>query len=509
MALALLGLALATAVGLALDSLGVRDPSSVYLLATAAVAIRAGTRAALVAAIGSFVLVNFLFVEPRYSLAAARPQELVDLVLLLTIGVVIGRLAGSQRDQARDAARREAEARSLFSVTRLLSTADHVADALPEVVDILAEATGVDRVWIGLGETMPQERLVGDSGAGAPLPSAAGYLQLQRAERGPEGWMRILPPMGASAGRDRSSEVEIIRVPIAGGGDQLGSLWAARRARHGSPSAHATRLLVAAADLIAQVVRRERLAGSAAELEITRRSEALKSALLDSVSHDLRTPLATIRTSAGSLADPTARYTEPERRGAAMAIDAEAERLAQFVDNLLEMSRIEGGALDLHLDLLPVSEIVAPVLRRLAGRLAERPVEIQVPDDLPLVQADPILADEAVANLVENVIRHAPADARLRITASASADGRVQLTIEDSGPGVSVDEMPRLFDKFYRGSRRPRTTRGTGLGLSVTRGLVEAMGGSVMAFHSDLGGLAVRLLLPVGNRRGPGVREAT
>jgi two-component system sensor histidine kinase KdpD len=125
-----------------------------------------------------------------------------------------------------------------------------------------------------------------------------------------------------------------------------------------------------------------------------------------------------------------------------------------------------------------------------------RPVQVELPDEVPAVLVDPMLADEALANLVENVIRHAPSDARLRFTARLAADGRAELTIEDSGPGVLPDEMPHLFDKFYRSPRRSRTTRGTGLGLSVTRGLIQAMGGSVSAEHSELGGLAVHLLLP-------------
>ena len=226
---------------------------------------------------------------------------------------------------------------------------------------------------------------------------------------------------------------------------------------------------------------------------MARQSDALKSALLQSVSHDLRTPLATIRAAAGTLATDG---LDPEsRRESALAIDREAEYLNRLVTNLLDLSRIEAGVLQAQTDTLELDDALARALERLGPRLAGRTVEIDL--IAPAVVIDPVLLDEAFSNVVENVLRHTPADAPVRITAGESADGRVRLTVEDGGPGLPAEAMNRVFDRFYRGPERHFSRDGTGIGLTVVRGLAEAMGGSVRARASDLGGLAIDIDLPM------------
>ncbi len=222
----------------------------------------------------------------------------------------------------------------------------------------------------------------------------------------------------------------------------------------GAPAPEETRLLAVTADQLAQAVRRDRLAATAADVEIERRSDALRSALLDSVSHDLRTPLASIRATAGTLADPG----DPAVGGGAShdgarSIDNEADRLSTLVDSVLDMSRIQSGALIPQIELTPLSELLEPILDRFRPRVAGQ-VTVDVPDDLPALRVDQTFLSQAITNVLDNAATHATSGAAIRIRAAAALDAEVEITVEDSGPGVASDALPHLFERFYRGRRQ-------------------------------------------------------
>jgi two-component system, OmpR family, sensor histidine kinase KdpD len=477
-------------------SFGVRQASSVYLLAVATIAIRFGSVAAAGTAVGGFLAYNYLFVPPLYTFSVGESNGLLNLLLLLVVGILIGRLTGLQRDRADEAARREREARAVFAVTRSLASTRRAKDALPAIIGRLGKETQMARLWIGLGPTTAQEQVAADSGDG-PLPTSSQQFVLRRTpdERRPE-WVRIAQP-GRTAVRKAAEQ--LYRVAISDGTDEVGSIWALRGLEVGPPSAEESRLLAATADSVGQSILRDRLAVQATEREIAQRSDELKSALLDSVSHDLRTPLATIRAAAGSLADSEITLSPSDREQTARQIDAEAERLNRIVSNLLDMSRIEAGALRPQLEMLPPNEVLSAVLDRSASSLAAHPVRLEVAADLPPVLADPIMLEEVVVNLVENIDRYTPPDAPV-LVAAAEVDGRIVLRFEDGGQGLPPEALGKIFEKFYRDpSAHSRSGRGTGLGLAVVKGMVEAMGGSVTAGRSELGGLAVRIELPAGS----------
>jgi two-component system sensor histidine kinase KdpD len=253
-------------------------------------------------------------------------------------------------------------------------------------------------------------------------------------------------------------------------------------------------LLSAAADQIGQALAQDQLATEAGAAEVARQSDALKSALLQSVSHDLRTPLATIRAAAGSLR-PDSDLDAPGRAASADAIEREVARLDRIVANLLDLGRIEAGALRADTDVYELDDLAGRTIDRMAPRLAGRDLRIELAA-LPVL-VDPVFLDEALTNLLDNAIKFAPADAAIRV-ASEEADGRARLLVEDGGAGVPDDALERVFEPFHREIAAGREGRaGTGIGLAVVRGLVVAMGGSTRAFRGSLGGLAVELDLPL------------
>ena len=477
--------------------LGVPDASSVYLVAVVLTAIAVGTAGAVLAAVASVVVYDFLFTHPRQTLIVADPGEWLNLVVLLFVAVTVGQLAALQRHRAEVALAREREARALFQVTRALATRASTAEVLPLIAQTLATEAGMDRVWFALGVDDHSEQAVAIHPAGTAPPHVAAYAVLHR-QPGvePAKWTLVRERSGGrTAGPD---EARVHRVHIAASGKRLGSIWSTRPRTTGEPDRTATRLLAAAADQVGQAIAQDSLARQAQQAEIARQSDALKSALLESVSHDLRTPLASIRASAGTLMDPDVEVGWEDVRSSAASIDREAERLNTLVANLLDLGRIEGGALRAAADALDVDDLVSRAVAIVRPRLGRRSIELDI-RDAPTVTADAILVEEALLNVFDNAIRHTSPDVRIRVLSRVMPeDELVRLTIEDSGAGVADADLPRLFEKFYRGSRsaaRPRS--GTGIGLAVVRGLVAAMHGRVEARRSDLGGLAIDIDLPL------------
>jgi two-component system sensor histidine kinase KdpD len=470
--------------------LGVPNASATYLLAVVAMALAFGTPAAVGTALGSLLVYDVVFVEPTGALSVASPEEWLNLLLLLALGVIVGQLAGLQRSRAEAALLRERQARAQYRVGRALATSA-TASALPEVVGILQSETGAARAWVSLGPESALERVVADSAPGSGFPVGSSHSVLRRDPGDqPTDWARVHEPRLATPGHGH--ELEGYRVPIVAGGAEYGSLWVARTRAAGRPGRGDTRVLAAAADQVGQALERDRLAQEATSAEVARRSEAAKTALLDSVSHDLRTPLATIRAAAGSLMDPALDEAADVRHERAAVIDREAERLNRLVANLLDMSRIESGDLKARLEPFPLEDLVETTLNRMSELLDGHAVTVTMPADLPLVAVDPVFVDQVLTNLLENAARHAPREVPIRVGAIARPDETVRLTIEDGGPGVPDASLGLLFEKFSRVRRAgDRSRPGSGIGLAVVRGLVLAMGGSVAARPSELGGLAV------------------
>jgi two-component system sensor histidine kinase KdpD len=457
-------------------------PAPIYLLAVLVVGMRYATRPAIATSVAAFLLYDFLFVQPLYTFTINSPDEWINLILLLAVSVAIGRLVAIQTRRAADAAARAREAEGLHSVTSVLAATSTVDDAAPVVVKRLCEVTAMDRVWVGLGSDPVSERVLADTAAGEPRPIAGWQVVLQRGAGGETHWSRAHVPRMPGSSRET-----LHRVRIEAAGQPIGSLWAVRAHGEAEPDRSETRILSAAADQLGQAIVRDRLAAEATTAQIARESEALKTALLDSVSHDLRTPLATIRAAAGSMLDRSISWSGDEQREAFETIDAEAERMGRLVRNLLDLSRIEGGALKPEMELA----------REAAARVARAGKEIRVvaADEPRLARVDEVFFGQILANLLENAVRYG--GNRIEVRLSQAAAGTVEMSVQDDGRGVPSASLPRLFDKFYQvPSERSKSRRGMGIGLTVVAGLAQSMGAVARAEKSDLGGLCVRVDFP-------------
>jgi two-component system, OmpR family, sensor histidine kinase KdpD len=477
----------------ALETLGVDNASPIYLVAVVVCGIGAGTWTAVSAAVGSFLLYDFLFIDPRFTLTVADPEEWLTLSLLLFAGVVVGQLAALQRARAEAALAREREVRAMFGVSRVLATRASTDAALAHIAAVLRDETGMARVWFGFGADPAAERTAADTDPGGGR-RAGGRVRILQRRPGDEPAVWSLVHQPGLAGQRVSGAVDRYRVRIEASGEALGSVWAERDRGAGEPDRTQTRLLAAAADQVGQAVARDRIAAEARAAEVARQGDQLKSSLLQSVSHDFRTPLAVIRAAAGTL-DADGVPAE-DRHANVVAIEREVEYLNTLVANLLDLGRIEAGALRADRDLYELDDAVRQAVDRRRGRLGARRLDLAVEPEI--VRVDGVFLDAALANVLDNAIKYTPADAPIRVSSERVEPGVVRLSIEDGGPGVPDASLPHLFEKFYRAPGAKGGSRGgLGIGLAVVKGLIEATGGRVAARRSRLGGLAVDIDLPL------------
>jgi two-component system sensor histidine kinase KdpD len=470
----------------------------VYLVAVVAVSVVVGRAPGILASILSFVAFDYFFVEPRFSLTISNPNEWVALLAFLVVSVVTSQLAAGQRERMLDAEAREREARMLHDLTDLLA-GESFADALSAVSERLRRELEAEALTIaievgGVGGGRAEAGTAEGRAALRAVPGAMDVLGQGRPASAfdtsePGRWMRVLPAYRPVGGAPRN----IAQAPIRRGNEVLGYVRAKWRSSAGIGTRQA-RLLDTAAGQLTVATERERLRARAMESEVLRRTSELKSALLDAVSHDLRTPLSSIIGAAGSMLQADVDWGREERREFLETIEQEAERLNRIVGNLLDLTRIQGGTLVPALDWHDPALVMREALHRLQPITRDHLLRISVPNDLPPVFIDPVEIDQVVANLVENAVKYTPPGAEIAVSA-AVADGELRVSVADQGPGVSSEALPRLFEPFYRA---PATSaiRGSGLGLAVARGLVDAHGGRIWAENENGRGARFTFVIP-------------
>jgi two-component system sensor histidine kinase KdpD len=451
----------------------------IYLLGVAFVATLYGRRPSAFAAVLSVAAFDFFFVPPNLTFAVTDTQYLVTFAVMLVVSLVISTLAARVRAQAEAARVREERTRVLYAVSRDLAVArtlDEVAGAASQH----AEAIFQGPATVLLPGT--DGHLVASDGGPAPDARETAVAQWAFDHR-----------QIAGLGSDTLPGASMLWVPLQGSRVALGVLGV-RPAESLLPLApEQMDLLDTLARQVASGLERVRLAMEAEEARVAAETERLRSTLLSSVSHDLRTPLATITGAASTLLQPGTLGPEAERE-LKEAIYEEGDRLNRLVTNLLDMTRLESGSLQLGKDWESLEELVGTALARLERGLAGRSVSVRLPADLPLVSVDGLMIEQVFVNLLDNATKYTPPGSPISISATAS-DDEITVEVADEGPGVPPGAEERVFEKFHRGGVGPR---GSGLGLPICRAIVTAHGGRVWAENRNPRGVAFRFTLPLG-----------
>jgi two-component system sensor histidine kinase KdpD len=496
--IALIGVAAVTAlIGLIRSIAPVANVSMLYLVVVLALATRLGRGPAVAASFGAFLAYDWFFVDPIHQLTAAGPSEWLSLGVLLITAIITSQLAANERLRAEQAMRREREAVLLYDALRLIGVPDF-DDGLRMAADRIRAELHVTTVGVEL--LMANGRRTASSGEAVSVPTTTELLGGGRAptagaEGGPARWIRMVPPNAATApvaGNWRRYE-----VPIQSGTRRIGQISLVREGSRGPFSEHESRLLALLATQLGALVERVELQEAKTRAEVLRRTDELKTSLLNAVSHDLRSPLASIIASAGSLRQTDVQWTDAERAEFVEAIEQQAERLSRIVGNLLDLSRIEAGALRPDKQLHDVGSLIDDVLDRLRPATERHRMSVRVSDDLPPVMLDEVQIDQVLSNLVENAAKYAPAGSEIEVSVHRD-DADLIVEVGDHGPGIPPEEIGRLFTPFHRiggiGTRPP----GFGVGLAVAKGLVVAHGGRIWATNRTDGGARFIFTLPLG-----------
>jgi two-component system, OmpR family, sensor histidine kinase KdpD len=415
---------------------------------------------------------SFFFYSPIFDFRVAAPQDIADLAVFLIVAVFTSRLAANVRTQAFEARRRQQRLSALLEFTNRLSGAGSDANLRELVVDGLAPFIGspiylLEPAADGLAVTAARP-------AGEPLPAkvrAAAERAVAGAADEPPGWRiaRLDAPQGAVA-------VVAARTPAR------------------APDADYAAALLSHAAL---ALEGERLRRAIGEARLKMQGEALREALLSSISHDLHTPLAGILGSVTALQTIGDQGSPATHSELLATIRDEAERLTAHIENVLDLTRIRAGQVAVRLELVELADIVNAALRRKHRQLRDHAVELRLPPDLPMLRLDLFLMEHALGAVLDNAAKYAPPGSTVVVSAVHEND-RVVLDVSDAGSGIATDELPRVFDAFFRGTAPGRRAAGTGLGLAICRAFVEANGGTVEIGSSGTGrGTTVRFILPV------------
>jgi len=462
-AVALGGTATASAVLLALrHEVSTTNVVLVFLVVVVAAAANGGLGPGATAAGLGFLAFDLLFLPPYGHLKVHDQEDYVSLAVYLLIALVVSILVSTRERRQALAERRERETRTLYELSSMLLVHDSLQATLERVamtVRSLFDLAGCAILLAGEDGRLRPVAVDGDAAQDAGRPGLTVPLSTSSA------------PVGAIV------LVADGETPLRLGEQEL-------------------RVVHAFANQAALAVERDRQQAERAQARALAETDRLRTALLNSVSHDLRTPLSSIKASASSLLDPTIDWSPQQRREFLEIIDQESDRLTRLVHNLLDMSRIEVGALDPRLVETALADVTGPAVR-LARSKTSQPIMVDVPDDLPTVLVDPVRLDQVLTNLLDNARRYADGEA-VTVQGRAVA-GRVEVSVADHGPGIPEAERERVFDQFYRLRRNGRTPPdGTGMGLAISRGIVEALGGTIRVEATPGGGATFVVSLSTG-----------
>ncbi len=461
--------------------------SMLYLLGVMGTALRYGRRAAVTASLLSFLAFDWFFTEPRYTLTVKDPSEWLALCVFLVTAVVVGHLMSLLRARADDARRREREAAALANASWAVASHIERGAALAEVLKRAAEIVDLmNAVILGPRSSACESPVLAALHVGAPLP---GPLPDTEATL-PDDW-----PIAEAGSAGVASASHRVTVPLRTEARRLGLLvlWLTVSCR---PTPEERRAIVSLANHAAVVLERERLAQAETHARALEEADRLKTALLSMVSHDFRSPLASIKTSASVLLHEGKPVDDVTHRELLTGIEQEADRLNRVVGNLLALSRLEADAWRPQCEPTDPAELIGASL---SGFNAEQNRRIRVELSRALDEAwlDPVQISQVLHNLVDNALKYSPTDQPVVVSATSRGE-RFVVQVTDSGPGLEPGGEEQVFQRFYRApSFRESSLPGVGIGLAVCRGLVEAHHGSLTAANCSEGGAVFTLELPM------------
>jgi two-component system sensor histidine kinase KdpD len=485
----LLLVVMATALGFLIG--GRIEPTNLvmlYLLTVVVAAIYLGRGPAVLASLLGVLAFDFLFVQPYFTFAVSDTQYIITFIALFLVGIVISQLTARAREQADAAQQREAETAELYALSRDLAVAGDLDSILRVLVQHVEQTFGRNTVVL-----LPENNRL--------IPRVvSSELKLDEDELAVADWVfRHGDPAGRHTNTLPAAQLRYLPLRTARGiVGVLGVQGPQPSAQHLTPQQR--RLMETFASQAALAIERVQLTEQARQAQLLQATEKLQTALLNSISHDLRTPLVSITGALTSLDEQS--LDEKYRKSLIVTAREEADRLNRLVGNLLSMTRIESGAIKLRLEPGDIQDMIGTALDQLGKRVAKRKVLVEVPDDFPLVAMDFSLMVQVLVNVLDNAIKYSPDYCAIEVSAElvAETSSVARIKIADRGEGIPPEDLTRIFDKFYR-VQRPESVSGTGLGLSISKGIVEAHGGRIFASNREGGGTILTVELPLSGNQ--------
>jgi two-component system, OmpR family, sensor histidine kinase KdpD len=486
--LALVGLL--TIAGLWMESI-IKGPNLaiLYMLAVVFSALRWGRRAAIVSAVAGAFTFDFFFVPPVRSFVVGDLWYSITLIGLLAVGLLVSILTLNAKEEARAAQRREAQTASLYFFTKSLAEASR-ASKLHQILDAISRH---------VPETFQRAIVVllpGSDGLTVHFRSAE--LVFDEPERAAAAWV-FESGHEAGCGTEAFSVSKIRYRPLKTWQGVVGVIGMLANDSKELLALDQQQLLDTLLNQAALAITRADLAEKAARAELLQETDRLQKALLNSISHNLRTPITSVMGALTSVLEDGALLDPATQRNLLETAQAETSKLNRLVQNLLDMSRLEGGAIHVKREPSDIHDVIGAALEQLGEPARKHPISIAIAPSLPLVAMDQVLIVQVLVNLVDNALKYSPADAPIEIEARMN-NWELEIRVADRGNGIEEQDLERVFDKFFRGAS-PGAPCGAGLGLSICKGFVNAHGGQIQANRRTEGGTEVAFFLPMDTNR--------
>jgi two-component system, OmpR family, sensor histidine kinase KdpD len=459
-----------------------------YLLGVVSIAVAFGRGPAVFASVMGVFAFDIFLVPPYLTLVVDDTEYIITFLALFFVSVVISNLTYQVKEQAVQAKEREARVTSLYTLSHDLTGAYSIDDVVQAILETISSTLKHD-LWLFLAdanENSPNQQ-------GFDVKSISGA-----ANRNVDDAILFTYSTGepSGPGMEAHTHTQTINLPLSTNTGRVGVISIAAEGPEGMMTPEKLQLLEAYANLSALALERILLNKQASQAQLLKEKEQLQSALLNSVSHDFRTPLATITGTLSTLDAEIEMLDKETQRALTRNAWSEAEKLNRLVSNLLNMSRLESGALSLQLDPVDVQDLIGATLEQMKNRLTH-PLDLDLPDDLPLIEADFVLVQQALMNLIDNAIKYSPDTSPIDISVHLS-EGRMYIDIKDRGPGIPDQELPHIFEKFYR-VKQPPYPGGIGLGLAIAKGILDAHQATLRAIPRESGGMIFRMGFPCMN----------